>query len=462
MLSPLFSSNQVHSFLLMTEETVKTAICSSFSFIAIKSIILVGEKGERERVRVNMKRFQETMVTLNQYGHSPEGMNRIAYTRSEQQAVQYMVDLFTKEGLDVRVDEIGNVIARREGSDPSLPAVACGSHIDTVYNGGQYDGTIGVLAGLEIIRQLNEENIVTNHPLELIIFACEESSRFGVATIGSKAMIGHLQKHDVATLVDKDGITFAEALAACQLTVTEISKATRTQEEIKVFYELHVEQGPVLENDHTQIGIVTGIAAPTRFEVMIQGRESHSGSTPMWLRRDAFLGAAEIALLAEQLARMEAPNGTVATVGHCSVQPGAMNVVPGEATMLIDIRSIFTQSKQKVVTKLQRGIAEIAEKRQLHIEIKKLCEEEPVKMNVQVIQSIKDSCQHLGYRYLEMPSGAGHDAMNLAKQYPTGMIFIPSQAGLSHHKNEYTELKAIDIGVTLLKKELLKAAKVLT
>lgn len=409
-----------------------------------------------------MRRFQETMKTLNQFGYSPLGMNRLAYSKPEQKAVQYMVNILESEGLDVQIDAIGNVIARRAGMDPSLPAVACGSHIDTVYNGGQYDGTIGVLAGLEVMRQLNEEQIETEHPIELIIFACEESSRFGVATIGSKAMTGKVQKEAIATLVDRDGITFTEALANVDLDMTKLSKAKRATTSLKVFYELHVEQGPVLEKEQKQIGIVTGIAAPTRFEIVIQGRESHSGSTPMWLRRDAFLGAAELALYVEQLARMEARNGTVGTVGDCTILPGAMNVVPGQATLLVDIRSIFMQSKQKVVEKLHEGIKEIAERRQLDIDVKMLCDEKPVKMNVHVIQSIKNSCQHLGLRYVEMPSGAGHDAMNMADTFPTGMIFIPSKDGLSHHKDEYTSTGEIASGIALLKKELLKSAVVVS
>lgn len=409
---------------------------------------------------MSIKRLQNTLQQLNNFGYSDKGMNRLAYSDEEQAALDYLMNEMTKEGMSVHRDAIGNVIARREGANSDLPAVAFGSHIDTVYNGGQYDGSVGVIAGLEVVRMLNDEEVETKYPIELIIFACEESARFGVATIGSKAMTGNVKMEELLTLKDKDNISFKEALKARKLDIHAISQAERSQDSIKAFYELHVEQGMVLEFERKQVGVVTGIAAPTRFEITVHGQAAHSGATPMWLRQDAFLGAAELALEIEKAAYLEEAKGTVATVGYCDVSPGAMNVIPGEVTLQVDIRSISQPSKNYVVHRMMSKISKIQKNRDLTISYKELCDEEPVKIEEKVTESLVDSCEQLNVSYVEMPSGAGHDAMNMAKRFPTGMIFVPSKAGISHNKDEYTSIDQIMYGAQVLKQEILKTAEV--
>lgn len=409
---------------------------------------------------MNLQRIEETLHTLNEFGYSNIGMNRIAYSNEEQAALRYLIKLMKEEGLDVHIDPIGNVIARREGKYPHLPAVACGSHIDTVYNGGQYDGTVGVVAGLEVIRMLNEKNITTDHPIELIIFACEESARFGVATIGSKAMTGLITNEELARLSDPNGVSFFEALEVQGLGFDDVTEVVRDEKVLKAFYELHVEQGIVLEHEQKQIGVVSGIAAPTRFEIKVIGQAAHSGATPMWLRKDAFAGATELVLAVEESARLEALNGTVATIGSAHVFPNAMNVVPGEVVLQVDIRGIFKASKDKVVRELKKSIKKVENKRGLHIQCTELSDELPVKLQKNIVQSIKITCENLGLAYLEMPSGAGHDAMNMAQFYPTGMIFVPSQGGISHNKDEFTSIEDIATGVKVLKHTLLQEAHV--
>src|SRR5699024_2595581 len=368
----------------------------------------------------------------------------------------YMIELFKQEGMNVRVDEIGNVIARREGVNPSLPVVACGSHIDTVYNGGKYDGTVGVVAGLEVVRYLNDHNIKTEHPIEVIIFACEESARFGIATLGSKGMAGLLNKEVIADLQDKDVITLQEAMQSSGLNIDFIESAKRKKCEFKSFFELHIEQGPVLEEAAVPIGIVTGIAAPTRFHIIINGQAAHSGTTPMNYRRDAFSGATEISLALEQVVQQEMKFGTVATIGECIVTPGAMNVVPEKAEMKIDIRSISNLSKKKVKEELFHMINRVGEERKLEINVIELCDDVPIEMDQQMIQSLKSLCNEFNLSYVEMASGAGHDAMNMAKICPTGMVFVPSENGLSHNKNEFTPAEQIMEGVRLLTYVVLK------
>lgn len=409
---------------------------------------------------MKLKRLQQSLDEINEFGYSIEGVTRLAYTNIEQQALQFLMEQFEKENMTVKVDAVGNVIARRDGTDPALPAVACGSHIDTVYNAGQFDGTAGVIAGLEVIRSLNEQEIKTKHPIEIIIFACEESARFRVATIGSKIMTGLDEKEKLKRLVDKNGISLNEALEMFGYDLNRAKEAKRGANEIKMFLELHIEQGPVLESEEKQIGIVTGIAAPTRFKLQVNGQAAHSGSTPMDHRQDAFSGTAEIALALEDSARKEAKHGTVATVGNCRIKNGAMNVVPGETEMIIDIRGILESSKNKVVEDLYRVIADVESKRNLQIEITKFCDEQPTTMNQNVIKLLKESCEKLDISYIEMISGAGHDAMNMANVYPTGMIFVPSKDGLSHNKDEYTSIEQLFIGATLLKEGILTAAEV--
>lgn len=408
---------------------------------------------------MNIHRIEQTLNEINEFGKSNNELNRLAFTKHEQKAKKHLVTLFEKEGMVVHTDFAGNIIARRKGIDSTLPAIACGSHIDTVYNGGNYDGTVGVVAGLEVIRALNEQNIQTKYPIEVIVFACEESARFGVSTIGSKAMAGLINKNNLENLKDKDGIYLRDAFKSCSLSIDLIDSAVRDKKELKAFYELHIEQGPILEKRQKQVGIVTGIAAPVRFKIQIKGQASHSGTTPMNMRKDAFSAAAEITLALEESANLESEYGAVATVGDCLVLPGAMNVVPGKTELKVDIRSTSTQAKERIVQSMYHDIFKIEKERGLKIEVTKLSNESPVAMDETVIKSLEMTCKKLGFSYMKMPSGAGHDVMNMAKICPTGLIFIPSKNGLSHNPREFTSLKDIENGIRLLKDEILKVAR---
>ena len=238
---------------------------------------------------MTIERIKNDLLEISKYTSDGKGINRLAYTSEERSALEFLEKELIKEGLTTKMDPCGNLIARRKGVDPTLPAVACGSHIDSVYEGGRYDGTIGVLAGIEAIRNLNQNDIKTLHPIELIIFACEESSRFGVSTLGSKAMAGNLDLNSISNLKDKDGITIQQAFENCNLDFNSIQKSKREKNELKTFLELHIEQGPNLEEKGIPIGIITGIAAPTRLMIKIEGVASHSGSTSMLNRKDALL-----------------------------------------------------------------------------------------------------------------------------------------------------------------------------
>ncbi|WP_099361621.1 M20 family metallo-hydrolase [Fredinandcohnia onubensis] len=397
-----------------------------------------------------IERYQVLFNKINQYNSGEKGITRIAYTNEEQTCTHAFMRMCKTEGLEISMDQCGNVIARREGKNKDLPPVLMGSHLDTVYQGGKYDGVVGVTAALEVVKRLNEKGIETAHPIEIVSFACEESARFGVSTVGSKAMSGRFDKEKFRHLKDRDGITMEEALSLCALDIDSVEEASRENEEIKAFFELHVEQGPVLMNNNKNIGIVTGIAAPVRLFIKIKGTASHSGTTPMHMRKDALLGASEIALELEKIAKEEQQYGTVATVGVMDVHAGAMNVVPGEVDIKVDIRSTSVESRQRVLDHLHKTIQALETNRQLEIVSNEIISEEPVLLSKEINNITESICESLNLSYQKMASGAGHDAMNMTKLCPTGLIFVPSVDGLSHHPDEYTELEDIMTGIDVL------------
>lgn len=404
-------------------------------------------------------RYELLFNNINQYNTGDTGITRIAYTNEEQTCTHAFMRMCMAEQLDIRMDPCGNVIARRQGKIDGLPPVVMGSHLDTVYQGGKYDGVVGVTAALEVIRRLNEKEIITDHPIEIISFACEESARFGVSTVGSKAIAGQFDKDRYRNIKDKDGITMEKAFALCALDFNTVDQASRKNEQFKAFFELHIEQGPVLINTGKKIGIVTGIAAPVRLHVKIKGTASHSGTTPMSMRKDALLGASEISLALEKAAKSEEAYGTVATIGVMNVHNGAMNVVPGDVEIKIDIRSTSVDSRQRVLTHLDETIKTVKQNRQLDIESIEISSEDPVLLSEEINDVLRNICEEKNFSNQIMQSGAGHDAMNMAKLCPTGLIFIPSLDGLSHHPNEYTPIDDIMIGIDLLEEVILHYSK---
>ncbi|WP_313637129.1 Zn-dependent hydrolase [Paenibacillus sp.] len=409
---------------------------------------------------MNVQRLMVTMSRINQYGLDKQGkgITRLAYTSTYEQAMNEFIRLCEAEQMSVRVDAFGNLIARREGRNPELPVVALGSHMDTVNHGGEYDGTLGVIAALEVISSLNEDQIETVHPIELIVFACEESARFGASTLGSKAMTGGLDLYFVSNLRDKNGITIQQAFRDMSIDFQEIGKAIRKPSEFKAFLELHIEQGPVLELQQKQIGIVTGIASPSRLQVHVKGKSSHSGTTPMNMRQDALAAAAEIILEVERVAKEEAAFGTVGTVGVCIVQPGAMNIIPDSVILQLEVRGTSEQSKSNVLDEIFRLFRDLEQRRGVVVEPEVLNVERPVLLSKEAIAALTDCCEQRDYSYIHMVSGAGHDAMNMAQICPTGLIFIPCREGLSHHPDEFASVEDIEVGAKLLREAVLRFA----
>ena len=403
---------------------------------------------QRERL---VKDF-EAMAQLTAPG---EGINRLAFTDADWAGRQYIIDCMTDAGLSVEIDDFGNVIGYKIGKKPDLPAVMVGSHTDSVPNGGNYDGVVGVLSAIEVIRSMIDDGYEHDHTIAVVDFMCEESGRFGNATLGSKAMRGELTLQDLHHLVDKQGISLYEALKGRNLNPDGI-ETMAYKGPVKSFTEIHIEQGKVLEHEQKTIGIVTGIAAPERFYVTIRGNADHSGATPMNLRHDALCGASKIILGIEEIASMQEEPPVVGTVGVVEVTPGAMNVIPGAVKLGVDIRSISKVARNSVVTLVKEFIDITAEKRGLSYTIETIAQDYPVEMHPAMIREIEEAVKSVGVEYMTMPSGAGHDAMHWAEVVPTGMIFIPCRDGISHNPAEFAEMDDIVTGAAVLDKVLRK------
>ncbi|MCC5464920.1 Zn-dependent hydrolase [Pelosinus baikalensis] len=392
------------------------------------------------------------------FGKGPRGITRLAFTETAVEAQKYVISLMEQVGLTITIDQIGNIIGRLEGKDDSLPAVVTGSHLDTVPEGGKYDGVIGVIGGLVAISRLKDKGGLT-HPLELIIFACEESSRFGFATVGSKAMVGLANVPQWSKAKDQEGVSFAEVIAKQHLDIERIGEAVRRAEEIKAFVELHIEQGRVLEKEQKTIGIVEAIAAPTRLKIRVEGVAAHSGSTPMEERRDALVSASMIVLAIHEIGAEQSKYGTVTTVGMLNVYPGAINVIPGVVEMWVDIRGVNHESIIECLQDIKDAISTIAEGQEIGVSIMLLSAEKPVNMNKDIMSLIKKVCVEKKVPHQVIHSRTGHDALNLSHLAPAGMIFVPSQNGVSHNGEEHTAIDEIMSGIDVLTETLFQLAK---
>ena len=372
---------------------------------------------------IQKERLQKDFAAMAQLIGLGEGVNRLAFSDADWEGRQYIIDCMNDAGLDVEIDGFGNVIGYKVGTNPDLPVVMVGSHTDSVPNGGNYDGVVGVLSAIEAVRSMIDDGFEHEHTIAVVDFMCEESSRFGAATLGSKAMRGKLTLNDLHRLVDTQGITLYDALKGRNLNPDAIESMAYNRP-VKAFIEIHIEQGKVLEHEQKQIGIVSGIAGPERFYVTIRGNADHSGATPMNLRHDALCGA--------------------------EVVPGAMNVIPGAVKLGVDIRSISKVARDSVVFLIKELIDVIAEKRGLSYTIEPISTDHPVSMHPLIVKEIERAVTSLQLEYMIMPSGAGHDAMHWAEVAPTGMIFIPCRDGLSHNSAEFAAMDDIVAGAEVL------------
>lgn len=390
------------------------------------------------------------LTHLKTFNAAPDqpGLTRLAYTPQDEAVHHYIIELMKKHSLQVRQDAAGNVFARLPGRADHLPAIATGSHLDTVPQGGMYDGIVGVVSGLYALLQFSPQQL--NRSLELIIFRSEESSRFGVSCLGSKIATGLADYAKWTSLVDKNNITIFQAIDEAGYISQQLADCLLPPDYLDAFIEVHIEQGKCLEAAQKSIGVVTGIAAPTRFCVEIYGQADHSGATPMDQRQDALVAASSLVLAVHHLADKEAYLGTVGTVGKLDVTPNAMNVIPGYVRLYVDIRGIKLSSINRVVEGLKLAINKVMQQFHVNINATLLSQEHPVKLNAQLTQQIATLCQQKQIAYMDIISGAGHDAMNMAQRFPAAMIFIPSRQGISHHHDEYSKAEDIVLAADLL------------
>jgi beta-ureidopropionase / N-carbamoyl-L-amino-acid hydrolase len=398
---------------------------------------------------VKSDRLNSSIEQLAQIGRtSNNGVRRIAYSQEDIQARNLVQHWMIEAGMSVRIDAAGNIIGTYRGKYPQAPVLATGSHIDTVPDGGRYDGAYGVLAGLEVARVLKEENIQLNHSFEVIVFTDEEGSM-----IGSKAMSGRVNS-DPAYYCRFDGTEIQTCLSRIGGNWYRIEEARRNAKEIAAFVELHVEQGPVLEAAGKQIGVVEGVVGQRRFKITVKGSPKHAGTTPMHLRQDALVAASQIILAVNRLANL--PGQQVATVGWMQVSPNAANTIPGMVEMKLDIRDLSDRRIDELLAQLSREMEAIAVSSGTQITIEPRLYNEPAPTQKHIQQAIALVCEELKLSYMNLPSRASHDAQELAVVSDMGMIFVPSEAGVSHAVTEYTTPEQCTQGANVLLQTLLK------
>ena len=399
-------------------------------------------------LEVNKERVNELLTGLAKFTASEQGITRLAYSPLDKEAQTWLLEQVQDLGLTIREDAVGNVFLRRKGTDSSLAPVACGSHLDTVIHGGAYDGMCGVVGALEALYMLRETDL--KRSVEVIIFRAEESSRFGFATMGSKLLTGTATPEKLNKGGKKDDISFIEALRQWGSDPEKYAEAIIPAGSYASFSELHIEQGKVLEEKGLQIGIVHNIAAPTRFKIHLQGMADHSGATPMGMRRDALVAAAKLILAVNEAAEDEKDHGTVGTVGVVEVEPGSINVVPGAVTLWVDVRGVEPASIKRTLENIQAEAENVAVTDRVCVRIEMLTADSPVPLSETLAEQTEAICKELGYSFLHMNSGAGHDAMHMAKIAPTTMVFIPCKGGISHNPAEYAKLEDICRGIKVL------------
>ncbi len=409
-------------------------------------------------VSVREDQLAQELATLAGFSDAPApAVTRVVFTPTDVRARAYVRGLCEGTGLTIREDAIGNMFARWPGNAPELAPIGTGSHIDAIPNAGAYDGTVGVLGGLEAIRALQRGGFQPRRALELLLFTSEEPTRFGIGCLGSRMLAGTLAPDALNKLRDPDGLTVDQARSAAgfQGSLETVPLPAGYYES---FVELHIEQGPLLERQGIPIGIVTNIAAPATLRISIEGEGGHAGAVLMPDRRDAFLGACEIALIVELAAKSTGSRDTVATVGVCDVFPGAVNSIPIRARLLVDVRDIDPIRRDRVLDAIRLGAQHTAASRNLTVTCETLNQDLPAQSDPRAIQAIQESCEELGITPLHMISRAYHDSLFMSRVSPVAMIFIPCRGGVSHRPDEFASATDIARGVEVLAGALARLA----
>lgn len=405
-------------------------------------------------LKVNQDRLEQRIFDLAKFGLQPNGeTERVAFSDADIEAQQWVISLLKTMGLETHIDFAGNIIGQRKGANSKMKPISFGSHIDRVPNGGNYDGCVGSMAALEVLQVLNENKVQTKHPLEIIIFSNEEGG-----VMGSRAIAGHLGKEALA-VKNSTGYTMGQGIMRLGGDTTKISEVARKKGGIAAFLELHIEQGGILEKENLEIGIVQGIVGLKWWEVTFDGFANHAGTTPMNARQDALLAAAKFIIAVNEVTN-SFEGGQVGTVGKIRAEPGAPNVIPGKVVTSLEIRDLSSEVIEKVYAAIKQKAGEIALASKVKITFNALdTTADPAIMDLTIQEEIAATTKALGFTFKKMPSGAGHDAQDMALITPTGMIFVPSKGGISHSPKEYTSAKDMANGANVLLNTILSLDK---
>ena len=431
---------------------------SSLTALGVSSLSSIPWNGKSfvddKTPKVNGQRIESRILELAKFGRDENGHGyRMAFTKGDMEGRAWFMDLMKKAGLETRNDEAGNILGKRKGKNPSLKPIAFGSHIDMVPDGGNYDGTLGSLSALEVIEVLNENKMVTNHPLEVIIFADEEGSM-----IGSKAIASQISA-EILKQVSHSGLTIAEGVKAIGGNPNNIQNCIRKKGDIHAFLELHIEQGGNLEKENLQIGVVEGIVGIDHWEVTVEGFANHAGTTPMDLRQDALLAASKLIIAVNEVINSVKGNH-VGTIGKVAAFPGAYNVIPGKVTLGLEIRDLSSDKIEFLFREIEKRAAAIASDSKTKISfVHPPSVSKPALTDKALQQIINTSAQSLGFTTKFMQSGAGHDSQNISMIAPVAMIFVPSVGGISHSPKEFTKTVDMTNGANVLLQTLLTVDK---
>ena len=399
---------------------------------------------------VDVERFWQELETLATFSDAPApAVTRVVFTDVDLRARRFFTERCAAAGLDLRHDAVGNTFARWPGEVPDLPAIGSGSHIDAIPNAGRFDGTVGVFGALEAVRALQSAGFRPHRSIDVILFTSEEPTRFGIGCLGSRLMSGSLDAGAGDRLRDAEGRTLNDVRQSVGFTGT-LDDVRLHESALAAFVELHIEQGPLLERDGEDIGIVTAIAAPASLRVFVEGQGGHAGAVLMRDRHDAFLAAAEIALAVESAARASGSIDTVATVGVCDVFPGAINSVPSRVRIEIDARDIDLARRDAVLRRIATACDDVARARGVAVRQEPINADPPAACATSILDTIAAACAGRGLRHRTMISRAYHDALFMARIAPAAMIFVPCHLGLSHRPDEYSSPDALANGVAVL------------
>jgi len=409
---------------------------------------------------IDRDRLVSDLETLASFSDdTPPGISRLVFADADQRARAWLKSQCSEAGLAVREDAVGNMFARWVGARPQLAAIGTGSHIDAIPHSGKFDGTVGVLGGLEAIRALQQSGFQPQRSIELLLFTSEEPTRFGLGCLGSRMLSGGLNSDADTRLKDAEGNTLAQLRAAAGFQGS-LDQVRLPEGYYAAFVELHIEQGPLLEKEGLPVGIVTSIAAPAALRIAIEGEGGHAGGVLMPDRKDAFCAAAEIVLAVEERARATGSIDTCGTVGKCQIYPGAVNSIPSRVEMDVDVRDTDEQRRNRVLREIEQACVQVAARRNVQIRVTPINADAPATCSPRVINAMVEAAEENGLPYQKMVSRAYHDSLFMARIAPVGMVFIPCRGGVSHRPDEYAAPQEIENGAKVLASTLARLSQV--